>query len=483
MKKGYVYLCGAGCGEADLITLRGMNALKNCDAVIYDSLIDEKLTGFAPENAEKICVGKRAGRHSEKQENINALIVEKALEGKCVVRLKGGDPLVFGRGGEEADALEKNGIAYEFIPGITSAVAVPELAGIPVTHRNVSRSFHVITGHTADDTFPDNMAEYAKLKGTLVFLMGLKNLPRIADGLMENGRSPNTPAAVISNGGRKNQSVIKSTLSDISEKAKYAEAPAIIVVGETVSYDFITEKNMTASLVGTRCFTEKLSKKLSPLGVKTEFPCELKIKEYSDAPAFDNALKNISDFTVTVFTSANAVKIFFGRMKKLQIDIRKIGEMKFAVIGSGTAGALAEYGIGADIIPEKYTSADLGKKLAKVCGRSDNILIPRAEKGSKELTIPLDAAGIKYREIKIYDVCASEVMPCEITSDYLVFGSSSGVRNFFDCGYAVSDRTEIICIGDITAKAFEKISGRKCSVPETQDSDGIAEIILKREII
>ncbi|MGN1090147.1 MAG: uroporphyrinogen-III C-methyltransferase [Huintestinicola sp.] len=198
MKKGYVYLCGAGCGEADLITVRGMNALKSCDTVIYDALIDEKLLEIVPENAERICVGKRAGKHSEKQENINDIIVENALSGKCVVRLKGGDPLVFGRGGEEADALEKNGIAYEFIPGITSAVAVPELAGIPVTHRNVSRSFHVITGHTADDTLPENMAEYARLNGTIVFLMGLRNLRKIAEGLIEYGKSPDTPAAVIS---------------------------------------------------------------------------------------------------------------------------------------------------------------------------------------------------------------------------------------------------------------------------------------------
>lgn len=480
MSKGYVYLCGAGCGEADLITIRGMNALKSCDAVVYDALIDEKLLEAVPENAERICVGKRAGKHSEKQEAINDIIVKKALEGKCVVRLKGGDPLVFGRGGEEAVFLEENGIRYEFIPGITSAAAVPELAGIPVTHRNVSRSFHVITGHTAEDTLPDNMAEYARLNGTLVFLMGLRKLPMIAEGLIENGKSPDTPAAVISNGGREGQSVIGGTLADIAEKAENAAAPAVIVIGETASYRLITDKKVSAALVGTKHFTEKLSHKLLPCGIKTEFPCELEVNEYKENHAFDLALKSISEYTAAVFTSANAVRIFFDRLKKLRIDIRKLAHMRFAAIGSGTADILSEYGIFADMIPEKYTSAQLGKLLAESCGSEDNILIPRAEQGSSELTDPLDASGIRYNEIRIYDVCVSEkVKPCRIENNFLVFGSSSGVRDFFDGGFEVSDSTEIICIGEITAAELEKRSGRKCGVSLSQDADGIAEHIRK----
>lgn len=479
MNKGYVYLCGAGCGEYDLITLRGMNALKSCDTVIYDALIDERLLEFAPEKAERICVGKRAGKHSEKQENINDIIVEKALEGKSVVRLKGGDPLVFGRGGEEAEALEKNGIAYEFIPGITSSAAVPELAGIPVTHRGVSRSFHVITGHTAEDALPENMAEYAKLNGTLVFLMGLKNLAAIAEGLMENGKSPDTPAAVISNGGRKNQTVIRGTLSDITDKAKNAPAPAVIVVGKTAEYDFLCRKNKTVSLVGTEHFTDRLSRKLTPYGIKTEFPCELVIRKYADNEEFDNALNNLSDYSVTAFTSANAVRIFFDRMKKLHTDIRKMSHMRFAVIGSGTAEILSQYGIYADIIPEKYISAELGKILSQKCSGDDNILIPRAEQGSDELTDPLDNMGIKYREIKIYDVCpSSEILPCEVKTDYIVFGSGSGVRCFFDSGFSLSEDTVPVCIGRVTAEELKKHSVENYIVSSTQDADGIARIIL-----
>lgn len=483
MKKGYVYLCGGGCGDSDLITVRGLNALRSCDAVIYDALIDVRLLQNAPENAERICVGKRAGRHSEKQENINDIIIQKALEGKCVVRLKGGDPLVFGRGGEEAEALEKSGIAYEFIPGISSSVAVPELAGIPVTHRNVSRSFHVITGHTANDTLPCNMEEYARLEGTLVFLMGLRNLKKIAEGLMEFGKSPNTPAAVISQGGSDRQCVIRGKLSDISGKALNAQSPAVIVVGETASFCFLSEKRASVSLVGTEHFTSKLSRQLSRFGLKTEVPCSLEIYEYEDNSALDDAFNSISEYTVTVFTSANAVKIFFGRMRKARVDIRRLSQMKFAVIGRGTADVLSEYGFFADIIPEKFTSAELGKRLAEACGENDYVLIPRAKRGSAELTFPLDEAGIRYNDIMLYDVRAREALPCEITSEYLVFGSCSGVQSFFDCGFSVSDRTEIICIGDITARALEKYCGRKCSISKTFDAQGIAEIILKREIV
>ena len=176
MNKGRVYLVGAGCGDYDLITLRGLELIKKCDVLIYDSLIDKELLEYA-ENAEKICVGKRSGAHSETQKTINSLLIEKARENKTVVRLKGGDPFVFGRGGEEIIALKEGDIPFDIVPGISSAIAVPELAGIPVTHRLTSRSFHVITGHTAEDILPENMKAYAECEGTLVFLMGLKNLP------------------------------------------------------------------------------------------------------------------------------------------------------------------------------------------------------------------------------------------------------------------------------------------------------------------
>ena len=219
-KLGKIYLVGAGCGDYDLITLRGMNLLKVCDTVVYDSLIDSRLLDFTSDTTEKICVGKRAGHHSEKQERINEILVENALNGKTVVRLKGGDPFVFGRGGEEILALKKHNISYSIVPGISSAIAVPELAGIPVTHRKTSRSFHVITGHTAEDLIPENIKKYASTDETLVILMGLNNLSKIAETLILNGKDKSTPAAVISHGASAKQKTIRSDLKNIADEVK-----------------------------------------------------------------------------------------------------------------------------------------------------------------------------------------------------------------------------------------------------------------------
>lgn len=234
---GKVYLVGAGCGAADLITVRGLRLLERCGAVVYDDLLDQALLDAAPEGAEKIYVGKRRGRHSMAQEDINALLIAKAREGKTVVRLKGGDPFVFGRGGEEALALQAAGIAWEYVPGVTSAVAVPGAAGIPVTHRGVSRSFCVVTARTADsaDGLPENLEELAHLPGTLVFLMGLSQLKEIARRLIGAGLPPDTPVAVI--GGKNAPRTIRGTLGDIAERAREAAAPAVIVVGGTAGMD------------------------------------------------------------------------------------------------------------------------------------------------------------------------------------------------------------------------------------------------------
>lgn len=233
---GKVYLVGAGCGGADLITLRGLRLLERCDAVVYDDLLDPALPEAAPERAERVYVGKRLGRRAMSQEAINALLVEKAREGGLVVRLKGGDPFVFGRGGEEALALQAAGVAWEYVPGVTSAVAVPGWAGIPVTHRGVSRSFHAVTAHTAEsglqdlDRLPD---------GTLVFLMGLSQLAELSRRLMEAGMPPETPAAVVSGENAPRPMAVRGTLGDIAEKAREAgaEAPAVIVVGGTAGMD------------------------------------------------------------------------------------------------------------------------------------------------------------------------------------------------------------------------------------------------------
>ena len=243
-RSGKVYLVGAGCGAADLITLRGFRLLERCGAVVYDDLLAPELLDSAPESAERIYVGKRRGRHSMAQEEINALLIAKAREGKTVVRLKGGDPFVFGRGGEEALALQAAGIEWEYVPGVTSAVAVPGGADIPVTHRGVSRSFHVVTAHTADtpDGLPEGLENLARLPGTLVFLMGLAQLEDLTRRLRAAGLDPGTPAAVISGENAPRPMAVRGTLEDIAEKAREAgaEAPAVIVVGGTAGLDLRT---------------------------------------------------------------------------------------------------------------------------------------------------------------------------------------------------------------------------------------------------
>ena len=233
-KKGFVYLVGAGCGSADLITVRGLRLLQSCDAVVYDDLIDPALLAQAA-HAEQHPAGKRCGRHSMPQSEINSLLVRLGQSGKTVVRLKGGDPFVFGRGGEEFLALQAAGVPCEEVPGISSCIAVPAAAGIPVTHRGASRSFHVITGHTAQtgDTLPESLEALAALHGTLVFLMGLNSLEQIAARLTAAGKPPETPAAVVSGGNAPHPATVRGTLADIAEKARAArvQAPAVIVVG------------------------------------------------------------------------------------------------------------------------------------------------------------------------------------------------------------------------------------------------------------
>ena len=239
--RGFVSLIGAGCGCADLITVRGKDRLERCDAVVYDELIDPALLAFAPTDALRIFVGKREGRHSMSQEAINGKLVELAGQGLRVARLKGGDPFVFGRGGEEALALKGAGVPFEYIPGVTSAVAIPGEAGIPVTHRGVSRSVHIVTAHTADtgDGLPPELPELARCGGTLVFLMGLSRLTLIAERLVEYGMDPETPAAVISGGNSPHPMTVRGKLADIAERAKEVKPPAVIVVGAAAELDVL----------------------------------------------------------------------------------------------------------------------------------------------------------------------------------------------------------------------------------------------------
>lgn len=482
---GKVYIVGAGCGSYDLITLRGMKILGKCSVIVYDSLIDKRLLSFAGEEAEKICVGKRAGIHSETQERINEILVAKAKEGKTVCRLKGGDPFVFGRGGEEAAELERNSVPYEIVPGISSSIAVPELAGIPVTHRKISRSFHVITGHTAGDALPENIRRYAQFDGTLIFLMGLKNLDRIAQELIAGGKPGSTPAAVISEGASPCQVTVRGTLENIYDKVIESgiKAPAVIVAGDTAGFDFtsgLLKKAASVTVAGTRRFTEKLSRILGEAGAETErFDC-LRIKEYVDNALFDDALMNVCRYKWIVLTSINGVEIFFKRLKKLKLDIRTLTGIRFAVIGSGTAKAMEKHGVFPELIPEKYTSESLGAELLSAVKKDERVLLLRAEQGSRALTDILCRNNIAYDDIKIYDAVSCEVFhEKKISTDFIVFSSGCGVRAFFEQGFYTAENTKVVCIGNVTARVLEKYYKGKYLVAETQNVQGIRDTILR----
>lgn len=481
---GRVIIAGAGCGDYDLITMRGHEAIKSCDVVIYDSLIDSRLLDFCKDGAEKICVGKRAGRHSSTQEEINALLVEKAGKGGVVLRLKGGDPFVFGRGGEEITALKAAGIPYSLIPGVTSSVAVPELAGIPVSHRGLSRSFHVITGHTADDLLPEHFESYAKCGGTLIFLMGLRNLSEIAGRLIENGMGENTPAAVISKGATPEQRAVKGCLGDIAEKVERESlpAPAVIIVGETAGLDFSPTflpplYGVSVAVTATSGLSKRLIKAFNALGAYAHRCGGFELRERHDEVT-EKAFSRLGEgfYSHVAVTSPNGADIFLKRLRESRIDLRKLSGTKLAVIGRGTGERLERAGLYADIMPKEFNSVSLGKLLSETLGAEDRLLIVRSSEGSEELVKPLEQNGLRFDDVHIYEPVYGSGE--EVADDYAVFASAGGVRSFFEGGGKLSGDTKCLAIGDVTAAELEKHGIKGPLLPLESTAKGIIERIL-----
>ena len=491
---GKVYLVGAGCGDPELITWRGLNLLRKCDVVLYDDLVAQKLLEETKKDCELIFVGKRYGRHSLPQNETNALLVEKAKEGKVVVRLKGGDPFVFGRGGEEVLALQGENIPYEVVSGVTSSIAVPAAAGIPVTHRKVARSFHVITGHTAADgetTLTENLDVLAKLEGTLVFLMGLHHLEEICDGLTKGGKDFETPAAVISKGTTPMQKIVRASLGELAAKVREEklEAPAVIVIGETAGLDFTGTiprplYGVKIGVTGTKSITRKLRDKLEELGAAVTEMDYSTIVPYRENKHLEQELQKISEYPWAVFTSPNGVEIFFDYLKNLKFDVRKLACLQFAVIGTGTAAALEKRGIYASFLPEKYDVESLAKGLCETVKKEEKILILRAEQGSEILTEVFDAEGMTYTDVKIYDILVDEDKRRAANEkakemDFITFASGSGVRGFLENGGSIPVGTKAVCIGSSTAKMLKKYGDYEKITAETFNVDGVIEIILK----
>ncbi|MCJ7854940.1 uroporphyrinogen-III C-methyltransferase [Lachnospiraceae bacterium NSJ-143] len=486
-KKPFVYIAGAGPGDPDLITVRALHVLKECDTVIYDSLMDSSLLLNCRTDCKKIYAGKSAGKHYMKQEEINSLIISEALEGKTVLRLKGGDPFVFGRGGEECEALKKAGIGYRIIPGVTSAMAAPMSAGIPVTHRKLSRSYTLVTGHTADGDIAEsiNFSALAHMGGTVAFLMGLSNIKTISAELIKNGMSANVPAAVISNGTYQNQYVLRSTLADLAEKAasdKNIVSPAIIVVGECAGLNMLSEEALplygtNTAICGTSDFCRKLSEKISVLGGAVQILDYVKIKPVNSNDLL-HELDNIKNYSVLAFTGPNSIRLFFDTLFTSGRDIRSTAHMRFAAIGPGTGSFLKNYGIKADIVPDEFTSDSLGRILVENTSENDMILIPRALKGSNIISKILSAGGRRFKEIPLYDTVYSDSIPQPKGCGFITFASSAGVRGFFESGCKIPSDAKAVCIGKYTADTLKAYGISNLLMAQCATADGIAQAIL-----
>ncbi len=447
---GKVYLAGAGPGDTELITVKGLNCLKHADVIVYDSLINNRLLSYSKEGAEKIFAGKRAGNHTLPQEEINKLLVEKAKEGKIVVRLKGGDPFVFARGAEEALYLRKNNIEFEIIPGVTSAVAGAAYAGIPVTQRGVSGSFHIINGHNPENI---NFKGLVGHSGTLVFLMGFSKLENICSNLIKYGKKPETPVAVISNATCSNQESVTGTLLDIKQKTAGLETPAIIVVGEAVNLrekiKWFENKPLSGrNIIVTRAKHQgrELIQKIEQAGGNPiEFPtieiCPLKVK-----------LPDFKRYNWIIFTSANAIELFF----KLLPDIRELGSVKIAVIGESTAECIKKYCIKPDFMPDEFISEALITGLKHKIRDSDRVLLPKAEQARDIIAKELKKHAAEVDELVLYKTVIPQYNKQEPDdaikkADSVCFTSPSSVRNF-----ALMKNIKAYCLGPVTAKTAEE---------------------------
>ena len=448
MGEGKVFLVGAGPGDYQLITLRALRCLQQADTVIYDRLADDRLLSFTRRDAELIYVGKSSGQHTMMQTDINALLVKKALEGNAVVRLKGGDPFVFGRGGEEALALAAKNIQFEIVPGITSAIAVPGYAGIPVTHRGIATSFAVITGHENPDKAAStiNWDKLATGVDTLVFLMGVENLEFITKKLIASGRAPNTPAAIIRWGTRPDQTVVTTTVEKAAQDAAAVRVmpPAVFIVGEVVNLRerltwFDNKPLFGKKIIITRAREQahRLTDMLQELGAECIEMPSIKIEPLSSYTELDETIGRLTDYQWLVFTSVNGVKYFFERLAYAGGDARRLATLKIAAIGTGTADSLKRFGIKADIVPVEFRAEGIAAALKDVIVPGDRILIPRAQEAREVLQQSLTELGASVTVVPAYRTVAErktvniEKLQSQ-TIDYITFTSSSTVKKFLE---------------------------------------------------
>ncbi len=468
-KKGVVWLVGAGPGDAGLLTLRGLDCLRRADVVVFDRLVGPGVLSLIPPGAQKIDVGKSCGRHGVSQHQIQEILLDQARRGKTVVRLKGGDPFLFGRGAEEMAWLEDQGVACLMVPGVTSALAAPACAGIAVTSRDCSPAVHVVTaqGREGKDWNPC-WETLAAEEGTLVFLMSLGSLDRIAQGLMEAGKAPQTPAAVIQRGTTSRQRVLRASLDRIAQEAREAamESPALTVVGPAAAMNLEWRRHLPLAgqlVVVTRARDHPgtLSEQLRRLGAEVvDFPSISTEADFSDPPL---AELNFSRYSWLAFTSPRGVEYALQWLMETGRDLRDLAGIKLAAIGPATAQALKDRGLRPDLIPQVYDGAHLGRALAAAVQPGQRALLLRSRQANGYLPAELDRAGVAYDDVALYrtgpargDLELLGQLLDRDEVDWVTFTSGSTVAGFWE---AVGDRRNFraLCIGPTTAAAAREV--------------------------
>lgn len=510
MKKGKVWLVGAGPSDVGLFTIKGKHLLEQAEVVVYDKLVGQGILAMMPKEAEKINVGKVSGNHLVPQEQINEILLKKAEEGKRVVRLKGGDPFLFGRGGEELELLVEHNIPFEIVPGITSAISVPAYNGIPVTHRDYCSSVHIITAHKKRGT--EDTLDYKKLvelDGTLIFLMGVAALGKICRGLIEAGMDSAMPAAILEKGTTAEQRRVVATIFDLEEKAKQEniQTPAIIVVGKVCLLSEQFHWAEDRELGGARVLvtrpkraSSRLIQKLYDMGAEVvELPAietipiveEQEINEDQIEIPFSNVCQKIEQYDWIVFTSEAAVTFFFQTLFQYKKDIRSLNHVKFAVVGPATKRALEEKGIFVDYMPDKYNGESLGLGLveylesnclleSKCFNEQKPILVVTPKEKESSCAVILKQKKIPYQTTFCYETVYTTKEEIELEdTDYVAFTSASTVKGFVHImKHASFEMVQAICIGEQTAKEARKY-GMKVIISEKATIDSLVEAIVK----
>lgn len=484
--KGKVYIMGAGPGDLELLTLKGKRAIEEADCVVYDRLINPRILDFAKKDAEMIYLGKGNTEGGVIQDEINRTIVTKALEGKTVARVKGGDPFVFGRGGEEIQSLFDNGISFEVIPGITSSISVPAYAGIPVTHRGVARSFHVFTGHTMEDGTWHNFEAIAKLEGTLVFLMGIKTLPIIVNDLVKNGKDPKTPVAIIEKGATADQRVTVGTLENIIEKSKERKIvpPAITIIGEVVNlretFKWFEDKNLFGKkILVTRDKNQAgdFSNKIEKMGgVAVELPfIEIESVLSKVTP------EDLKEYSALLFNSPNGVREF---MKKID-DIRSLAHLKIGAVGSKTKELLEDYKIKADFMPEEYMVSKLAELSLEYTKAGEKILIITSDISPCDTDKFNSMYDREFHKIVAYNtkkITREKKEVCDALNkvEVVTFLSSSTVDAFYtsiDGDLECVKNIKFASIGPVTSETMKKYGFSVDYEAKVYDINGILDAL------